>query len=384
MKHLPFKIIILCVLLPPLLYMATVSALERYFTDYYERAVNNVYLSEMNAVLAGSVKLSDAVSQSISDYIDNNQLIRLGVNLDVTVATNKGTILYPPVFQDESEESIGSDPIKVAQDNFQMLDSGISLDVDAVIETLSFFSGAIALFYILMFGSLLYAYYRMALARIDREDREKAEEIERLHNLEIQYAQRVSQLDSERQSLMNEYSDLKKSLYTQKRQAEKNEEDMFDEIEALENRLAENLSEQKQQQNEISRLQEQLGELEKLRENIDKQKEKETERLGRRFKILYKQIEIYDRALRGLVELNDDMALKAEEIIHQLNDDPSVVTVKRKVFNKRGKATIFEVVFSYNGRLYFSKNESNTIHILAVGTKNTQNRDLAYLDRMAS
>ncbi len=384
MKHLSFKILILCILLPPLLYMASVSTLESHFTNHYEKAVNNVYLSDMNAVLAGSIELADAINQSISDYIDNNHLIKLGVSLDVTVATNRGTILYPPVFQNDSDAPLGRDPIEIAQQNFEMLDSGISLEVDAVIETLSLFSGAVALFYILMFGSGLYVYYRMALARIRREDMEKAEEIQRLHNLEIQYAQRVNHLDSERQSLMTEYADLKIYLDNQKREAERNEEDMFDEIEELENRLAENLSEQKQQQNEISRLQEQLDELEKLRENVDRQKEKEAERLGRRFKALYKQVEVYDRALRGVAELNDEMALKAEEIIHQLNDDPTVVTIKRKVFNKKGRATIFEVVFSYNGRLYFSKNTSNTIRVLAVGTKNTQNRDLTYLDRMAS
>lgn len=384
MKHLSFKILILCILLPPLLYMASVSTLESHFTNHYEKAVNNVYLSDMNAVLAGSIELADAINQSISDYIDNNHLIKLGVSLDVTVATNRGTILYPPVFQNDSDAPLGRDPIEIAQQNFEMLDSGISLEVDAVIETLSLFSGAVALFYILMFGSGLYVYYRMALARIRREDMEKAEEIQRLHNLEIQYAQRVNHLDSERQSLMTEYADLKIYLDNQKREAERNEEDMFDEIEELENRLAENLSEQKQQQNEISRLQEQLDELEKLRENVDRQKEKEAERLGRRFKALYKQVEVYDRALRGVAELNDEMALKAEEIIHQLNDDPTVVTIKRKVFNKKGRATIFEVVFSYNGRLYFSKNTSNTIRVLAVGTKNTQTRDLTYLDRMAS
>jgi predicted nucleic acid-binding Zn-ribbon protein len=384
MKHLPFKIIILCILLPPLLYMATVSALERYFTGHYEKAVNNVYLSEMDAVLAGSVHLSDAINDSVSSYIDSNRLIRMGVKVDVTVATNRGTILYPPVFQDEIDESMGSDPTKIAQQNFQMLDKGLSLEVEATIEPLSIFSGAVLMIYILLFGGGLYANYRMAVARIRREDREKADELERLHNLETEYARQVDKLDAERRSLMNEYTELKQSLDVQRREAEQNEEDMFEEIEDLEKRLSQNLSEQQQQQDEISRLQQQLQDLEKLRENVDRQKEKEAERLGKRFKALYKQVEMYDRALRGMTELTEDMALKAEEVIHQLNNDSSMVAVKRKVFNKKGKATVFEVVFAYNGRLYFSKNEANHIHIMAVGTKNTQNRDLAYVDRMAS
>lgn len=383
MKHLSFKIIIICILLPPVLYMATVSGLERYFTAHYKRAVNNVYLSDMNAVLAGSVSLADAINESISGFINGNELIRMGVKLDVTVATNRGTILYPPVFHPPADSSLQPDPMETARKNFQMLENGLTLEVEAVIEPLSPFSGAILLFYILVFGSGLYFYYRMALLRIRREDREKAEEIERLHNLEVQYAKRVDQLDSERQSLLEEYAQLQKALKDQKIEAERNEEDMFDEIEQLENRLTRNLSEQQEQQKEISRLKEELEALEKLRENMDRQKEKEAERLGRRFKALYKHVEMYDRALRGIAELTEDMALKAEEVIHQLNDDPSLVAIKRKVFNKKGKNTIFEVVFAYNGRLYFSKNTSNHIRVLAVGTKNTQTRDLGYLDRLA-
>jgi len=384
MKHLPFKIIILCILLPPVLYMATVSVLEHYFTGRYEKAVSNVYLSEMNAVLAGSVHLSDAINDSVSAYIDSSRMVDLGVKLDVTVATNRGTILYPPVFQDEIDGSIGEDPMEIAQQNFQMLDKGLSLEVEATIEPLSIFSGGLLMAYILMFGGGLYVNYRMAVAKIQREDREKTQELERLHNLENEYARQVTKLDSERQNLMSEYTELKQALDSQRREAEQNEEDMFEEIEDLENRLSQNLSEQQQQQDEISRLQQQLQELEKLRENVDRQKEKEAERLGKRFKALYKHVEIYDRALRGMTELTEDMALKAEEVIHQLNDDAAMVTVKRKVFNKKGKATVFEVVFSYNGRLYFSKTDANQIHIMAVGTKNTQNRDLAYVDRMAS
>lgn len=369
--------------MPPVLYMATISELERYFTERYMKAVNNVYLSDMNSILNGTVRLSDAINESISGYIKANQWINLGVKLDVTVATKKGTILYPPVFQEDENLDLQQDTMETARENFRMLEDGLNIELESGIEPISLLSGGILLFYILLFGSGLYGYYRIALYKTRREEMEKAEELQRLHELENEYAQRVDQLDTERRSLREEYTQLEKSLREQKREAESNEEDMFDEIEQLERKLSENLASQKRQQEEISRLKEEISELEKLRENLDRQREKDAERLGKRFKTLYKNVDMYDKALHGIAELPEDMALKAEEVICQLNLDHSKVTIKRKVFHKKGKNTVFEVAFSYNGRLYFRKTPANYILVLAVGTKNTQGRDLAYLDRLA-
>ena len=79
--------------------------------------------------------------------------------------------------------------------------------------------------------------------------------------------------------------------------------------------------------------------------------------------------------------MTEEMSLKAEEVIHQLNSDPLLVSVKRKVFSKKGKTTSFEVVFAYNGRLYFRKTNANRIEIPIIGSKNTQAKDLLFLDK---
>ncbi len=84
--------------------------------------------------------------------------------------------------------------------------------------------------------------------------------------------------------------------------------------------------------------------------------------------------------MTGLFDLNDDMQIKAEEVIHQLNEDSSAVTVKRKVFaGKKNKTASFEVLFAYNGRLYFRNIEGGRIEVLIVGTKNSQVKDMDYL-----
>ena len=44
--------------------------------------------------------------------------------------------------------------------------------------------------------------------------------------------------------------------------------------------------------------------------------------------------------------------------------------------------TVQEVIFSYKGRLYFRKVKDSKIEVLAIGTKNTQARDLEFLDNL--
>jgi hypothetical protein len=83
--------------------------------------------------------------------------------------------------------------------------------------------------------------------------------------------------------------------------------------------------------------------------------------------------------VEGFVDLNDEMRLKAEEIIHQLDSAPDLVTIKRKVFGKKNRETVLEVVFAYKGRLYFRKGTDRRLEVLAVGTKNTQDRELEFL-----
>jgi type IV secretory pathway VirD2 relaxase len=82
------------------------------------------------------------------------------------------------------------------------------------------------------------------------------------------------------------------------------------------------------------------------------------------------------------MELGDDMKIKSEEVIHRLNENSTAVKIKRKVFGKKGRETVREVIFAYNGRLYFRKIKDCKIEILAIGTKNTQTKDLEFLDNL--
>ena len=164
--------------------------------------------------------------------------------------------------------------------------------------------------------------------------------------------------------------------------ADSNEDDLIEEIEALEGKLSENLALQNAQIEEIGRLRDTIQGDEKGRQKIDQQRIKASDSVKKRFNTLYKNITIHDRAISGFVDLNEDLKIKAEEVIHQLNDDPGAVTIKRKVFGRKGHQTVFEVIFAYKGRLYFSNAKDRRIEVLAMGTKNTQAKELEFLARL--
>jgi hypothetical protein len=56
--------------------------------------------------------------------------------------------------------------------------------------------------------------------------------------------------------------------------------------------------------------------------------------------------------------------------------------VKRKVFSRKSNLTALETVFAYKGRMYWRKDAEGKVEVLAIGTKNTQNKDLAFLESL--
>lgn len=380
MRYLSFKILIVCILLPPVLYILSVNSLEGYLTSRSYTDVKNIYLSDVTDILSGQVELKESINDSIENYLKKIFLLKIGVQLDIAVTTKTGNILYPSTYQSETPESLPPDPVKLAENNFKILNEGLDIHVDAKIKPYSFLAISILLFYILIFLNGLYIYYRKILARAHREELNRKEELDNLHTLEDEYTERIQSLSDERENLLSNYHQLQQALETEKIQAEKTEEDLFDEVDELEKKLNINLSLQQQQHVEIDKLNEKIREFEKNKETISRQKQKETDKIEKRFKILYKNIGITRRALENLTDMTEEMNLKAEEIIHLLNGNSSAVPVKRKVFSKKGNITAFEVIFAYSGRLYFRKTKENKVEILTIGTKNTQPRDLAFLD----
>jgi len=382
MKYVSFKIIILCILLPPILYLYTINSLENYYKRYFYDEIQNIYLIEITDILNGLKTLQGSVNSSIENYFKKNKHIKIGVKVEIIITSNNGSIIYPRMYQNEQFNNISIDPVKLAQENFQTLNKGLNLDIDVKIEHYSILALTILIGYILLFMGGLYIYYHSVTTKFRKDVLLKDVELGRLQDLEQEHSSKIQNLAEERKSLLSEYDELQSTFEVQKKKAEKTEDDLFDEIDDLESKLNHNLSQQEYQQDEINTLIEKIQDLKSSQAKTDKLKEKSLEKIEKRFKVLYKNIQFQNRTFRGFSDLTEDMKLKAEEVIHQLNENPDLVTVKRKIFSKKGKNTMFEVIFSYNGRLYFRKTSDNRIEIPVVGTKNTQDKDLNFLSNI--
>ncbi|MFC1827982.1 hypothetical protein ACFL0O_00020 [Thermodesulfobacteriota bacterium] len=382
MKFLSFKIFILCVFLPPVLYVFSVLSIEKHLNKKYTSEIEDIYTGDTRPLFDGSTRLKDAVNKNIDNYLQSKVLILWGVKADVYVTTKRGTILYPAVFDEAESSLLQPDPMKVAANNYNLMNEGLLTNVKVVLEHNTLLSNIILAFYICVSVLVLYFYYRMGMRKTKQEDMEKRSEISRLLKLEKKQQKKFKALAREREKLTGEIRYIKKRLEKEKRKAIRNEEEMINEIIALEEKINKNIDLEKEKQAEIDELKEQMKHFEKKKNKETKQKVKASAIIQKRFKTLYKNVSVNKRAISGFMELGDDMKIKSEEVIHRLNENSSVVPIKRKVFGKKSKETVQEVIFSYKGRLYFRKVKDSKIEVLAIGTKNTQVRDLEFLDNL--
>lgn len=382
MKHISFKIIILCIFLPPVLYIFSVQSIESYLQKRYTKEIEKIYIGDTRPLFKGSIRLKDAVNSNIDRYLRNKKLKFWGVIPQVMVATRQGAILYPEEFGEEKDAPLVANELNIASENYSLLNEGLLLTVDTKLGYHTPISIGLLAFYSLLFVSGLYLYYRSGVKKAEREEMEKAREIERLTRTEKEYIERLKNLGEEKETLSAELEQIRERFLDEKEKASRAEDEILEEMLALEEKIKENIAVQKKKQEEIDSLKEKIESYEKAGRKDGRQKPRALDTLHKRFKALYKNITISERAVSGFTGLTEELRIKSEEIIHQLNENPDLVSVKRKVFGKKNQATVLEVLFAYNGRLYFRRTHDNRVEVLAIGTKNTQVKDLEFLGKV--
>lgn len=356
---------------------------EKYFRHRYTRELENIFLGDTRRLFDGYVRLKDAVNENIHRYLSTKTMTGFGLEAKATVVTRKGRLLYPTVFEQDDAGGLVPDPITVAADNYSLLQEEPILTLDVRFEHLRLFPNLILGFYVLLAALVLYGHYRFAVRKHRQEESQRETEIRRLLSKEAAVSNRLQTLDAEKGRLTTELTRLRETLSDEKSRASRNEDELFGEIETLEADLSKTLAQQAQQQDEIAALKERIEQYERKDSKNPKQPPKAVQVLGKRFKTLYKKIAVSGHAVEGFADLDDQIKIKAEEVIHQLNENPDQVIVKRKVFiGKRDQKSVMEVIFGYKGRLYFRKNQSGRIEVLAIGDKNTQSRELTYLSNL--
>jgi hypothetical protein len=209
---------------------------------------------------------------------------------------------------------------------------------------------------------------RSRLSEIEPVEREQSEEIDALQIERETLQARLSALAA-REEMLRGRADRAVGL--------------AEEVHALEDLLEEATGDLESKDGEIGRLEQSLKRASKTSSKATSAKEKAAELLARRFRTLYKTIEVDDRAIADITSLGDEsLRLKAEEAIKRLAEEADNVSVRRKVGGLPSYVQVFELGFAGKGRIYYARGKSKRFRILVVGAKNTQQTDLEYLSRL--
>lgn len=388
MKRFPFRTMFLCVFLPPLCYALTLQGLGRYLQDHEFSVLNRVLIQNPEALYEGRYSVKEEIDRNIRAYLKESFKYRIGISTSILVKTKDDRILYPTRFQGDLDGSQSSGEViagpdhgslnyvETASDNYRILNDGLVLSVELQVKHNTWLSNIILLFYVFLFLFILQHAIRKRLRESETEESEKRALVEELTD----ELKRVEAGLREEEGKEAQYQSRISDLTQDKTELSKDIDGLLEEVEHQEDGLRTQRELRENLEKDVHRLQE---ELERVREKLPKPKHrnKASEVTERRFRVLYKNLIFADRAIEGFTALTEEYQLKAEEVIHRLNQDESLVTVRRKVFGKGGKLDVLESDFSYSGRLYFQKDSQSTkTRILAIGTKNSQAKDIAYLE----
>jgi hypothetical protein len=382
MRHFPFKTLILCVLLPPFVYVFSIQLIERTLQERYDAALSAVYTGDTRLLFEGSVRLQDAIQKNVDAFIDSRVMTAWGVRITISVKTPDGIYIYPHGYEGPNKSLPVADSMIVARENFRLLNEGLVKTVEVKIEHNRLLSNLILVACAGVSLLVLVHSYRRGVTMIRKEEMTRQELINDLSIERQESLSKLSQLEAQRAQLTNRINSMKTELDRERQHASATEDEMMDELVALEEKISQHLALQDRQLDEINALKEQIRKYERESDAKNRQRIKRAEAIKKRFNTLYKHTIIHNRALEGYIELTDEMRIKAEEVVHQLNDDPKMVQIKRKVFGKKNRETVFEVIFAYKGRLYFRTLSGNRVEVLVIGTKLSQNKDLAFLDKL--
>jgi len=383
MKYFPLKIAISCLLFTPILYIVTLNLSQNYLKSHYLQKIENIFIGDSSNILKGRVSIEEHITDNIDTFLTDDKMVKyFGLDLKILVTTKKGKVIYPTYINaDLLVKSLDAknDFHEIAKQNFEILNSGLMVNrVEINLRHGRRTANLILLLYLSMAISILLIFYKKGSTKAKQDAKLKKALIDDLKKEESVHKQILEDMKKERQDLFENIKSLNTKYQKDKKKLRINEEELFEEIISLEEQLNVFIELKQKKEEEINDLKSQIRKYE--RRKSSKNRRNEFDFVSKRFAALYKNIEMNRKAITGLLNLGEDQQIKAEESLFLLDRDQTKVTIKRKVFSgKKHKTACFEVLFAYNGRLYFSQNENNKIEILIIGTKKTQTKDMEFL-----
>ena len=387
MRFLSFRVIYLCILLPPLLYVFSVLGLETLIQKRWSAELNRVIAADAASLLKGEVSIESQLHKNVQEFLSGRELIRWGVRPEIRISTRTGRVLYPVmIFEPSRWDAVdpqGLSPGALAARNLQILNDGFLVQFGVDIPHNTWVANSVLMLYLVVVSALLARVYVARTREAERLSRLNAEALEKAGAELSRSQERLAQLATEEKGYRERVDLLHSELLKAKDSLQSAEHDALTEMEVLEKRLKESTTLREAMEQEVLGLREEVARLTVSSQRFEKKREKEIQGLIKRLGTLYKNIQFHEKAVQGFQELPDDMQLKAEETIHALNEECGRVTVKRKVFLGKSALSAVESEFGYRGRMYWRRGVNGKVEILLIGSKNTQGRDLALLETLS-
>jgi hypothetical protein len=386
MRGFPYKLLFMCILLPPICYILTLYLSEEYLRKLETSRLNGIIIQNYEALYEGRHSIKEEINRNIGEYLLKQGIrFRMGIRTDILVKTKDNIILYP-ISIEQNTNNIATDLsvnapnyVEVAAENYRILNKGIIRVVDVNIKFNGLLSYGILLFYVFLAVFVIQRAVKNRIRETERVEKEYEESIKELTGKLMEAEFGLSEIKQKEDVYLNNIEKLNR----ERKNLSTDIDGLLEEIEGLEAGLKEQRGVREEREKDVLNLREEIDRLKGRFERPEK-KIKEIDAIGKRFRVLYKNLTFTERALDGFLSLSDEFQLKAEEIIHRLNDDDTKVPVKRKVFGKGGKMNFLELEFSYSGRIYYRKDTQSRIKIFVIGTKKTQGQDIAFLERKDS
>jgi DNA repair exonuclease SbcCD ATPase subunit len=372
--------------LPPVCYILTLNGLERYLGERETERVQDIMIRDQQALYEGRHTIKEEISRNIGRHLSDDFEHKIGIKTEILVKTKDDRILYPsqtkldtgsPDQEERGFAETGLESLRyteVASENYRLLSEGLALDVNLQIGQNTWLANSILVLYIFISLAVLQAFIRRGIRESEKEEGEQKRLVQRLSE-QLNLAEGKLK---EAETRENEYVERIAALRKDRDELTRDVDGLLEELESQEAGLKEQKRVREEMAAQVGQLKEEMDRLAQQSRKV----KKNVEALRKRFGVLYRSLSFTDRALEGFLALTDEFQLKAEETIHKLNEDESAVTVKRKVFGKGGKMDFLEVTFAYSGRLYYQKDSQARKTIVAIGNKNTQDKDLAYLEHI--
>ncbi len=394
MRRLPFHILFACIFLPPVLYILSLQSLEIVARKQWTAELQRSLISNSKALLQGRIRIDYEIKQNVEAFLSSCRALKWGFHAQVTVETETGTWIYPAsnsnpinIFDSETypQDSPASAPVEmlqVAENNLKIMDEGIVLRLTVQIPRNSGLANGILIFFIIVFTILLYRSYRKSAGEARQFEKINQQALNTANKSFSEAQERLRDVTNRETKYQHEIKILKKDLDLADNKMRETEDEALAEMEQLEKNLHESVAFKEELELEILRLAEELEKIEASKKIPPKKQRKQVDKIAKRFNTLYKNLEFQQRAIEGFLHLQGDLQLRSEELIHTMNEDSSKLLVKRKVFSKKGATPSFECEFGYRGRIYWRPGTGSKTQILTIGTKNTQAKDLAYIETL--